>query len=272
VGGNLVVRNAGDNLLTQVVALEYLFSIEIGRRFRSAANLLHVISGAFGAFRRDLVQAVGGHSPTSGNDGDLTIKIRRLCPRIRFAHDAICLTKSPATLTGLVRQRRRWDRNLIKNKLRRHVDLLDPRSSRFHLSNAVLVLDALFFNMVLGVRWLLALLWILLHQPALLPQALLLAYVLELGLAAVQLAVAHFLRPTSVAVRLQQYLYLPLYPLYKAGFRLVRLVAYAEELFHHASYADTFAPARVSQEALGYDYGSRFRLGALARALVWPFR
>src|SRR5262249_52016592 len=59
VGGNIIARNAAQNVLTQLVAIEYLFSISIGRRFRSLVNMVHVISGAFGAFRRDVIDAVG---------------------------------------------------------------------------------------------------------------------------------------------------------------------------------------------------------------------
>lgn len=271
VGGNLVVRNAGQNLLTRVVALEYLLSIGIGRRFRSQVNLLHVISGAFGAFRRDLVEAVGGHAPTSGNDGDLTLRVRRFSPRIRFAHDALCLTKSPATLRGLIKQRRRWDRNLIKNKLRRHRDLLDPRSAGFRPINAVLILDALLFNVVLGARWLIAFLYTLCVRPQAVPSLVLLAYFLELGLSAAQLALAHWLQPSEAAARRAHWLHLPLYPIYKAGFRLVRLYAYVEELARHASYSDAFAPAHVSRAALDYDHRSKWPLRSLLAAQLWPF-
>lgn len=270
VGGNLAVRNARHSLLTEVVALEYLFSIDVGRRFRSQVGLLHIISGAFGAFRRDLVEAVGGHTPTSGNDGDLTLKVRRLS-RICFAPRAVCQTRSPATLSALARQRRRWDRNLIKNKLRRHLDLLDPRSAGFRASNAMLVLDAIFFNLVLGLRWVWVALLALLLTPRNVPGLMLVSYGLYLGGAAAQLSVAHWLRPPAPGARLWRWLCLPLYPIYKAAFRLVRLWAYGEEVFRQASYADSFAPRLVSLEALRYEHRGRLRMTALLRSLVWPF-
>jgi cellulose synthase/poly-beta-1,6-N-acetylglucosamine synthase-like glycosyltransferase len=272
VAGNLVVRNATDNALTQLVATEYLFSISMGRRFRSLVNLLNVVSGAFGAFRRDILDAVGGHAPTSGNDGDLTLKVRRLTERIAFAHQAICRTKTPKTWKALVKQRRRWDRNLVKNKLRRHRDLLDVASPRFRLGDAVLVLDALFFNVVLGSRWVAATLLALWIDPAEVPSLLALSYLIHLGTSLVKLSVAHGLQAGPVRERLRLLLFLPLYPFYKAILRVVRLYAYFEEVVHQASYADVFAPAAVSREALAFDNDSRLRLRELAAALLWPWR
>jgi cellulose synthase/poly-beta-1,6-N-acetylglucosamine synthase-like glycosyltransferase len=271
VGGNIVARNARENPLTQCVSLEYLFSISIGRRFRSMFNILHVISGAFGAFRRELVEAVGGHTPTSGNDGDLTLKLRRVSERIVFAHRALCMTKTPADWKPLVKQRRRWDRNLIKNKLRRHRDLLDLRSTRFRWANAFLVVDAAFFNLVMGFRWVVAFTLVAIELPGRLPTIALISYTIYLCGGAFQLAIAQWLQPPKSESRFTQWLYLPLYPLYKSFFRLVRLYSYVEELASQASYADVFAPRHVSLEALDYDNRGSIRLGQLIRSLLWPF-
>jgi cellulose synthase/poly-beta-1,6-N-acetylglucosamine synthase-like glycosyltransferase len=271
VGGNIVARNARENVLTQLVALEYLFSISVGRRFRSKVNLLNVISGAFGAFRRELVVAVGGHTPTSGNDGDLTLKVRRLTKKIVFAHRALCLTKTPAKLKPLIKQRRRWDRNLIKNKLRRHRDLLDLRSRRFRFSDALLVLDALFFCLVLGLRWLITFGTALLLAPETIPLLFVSSYLLYLAGGAFQLFLAQWLQPPRVESRLSQWLYVPLYPLYKWGFRAVRIYSYIEETARQASYADVFAPRPVSLEALRYDNAARLSVRRLVGAMLWPF-
>lgn len=271
VGGNIVARNARQNALTQCVSLEYLFSISVGRRFRSLFNVLHVISGAFGAFRRELVESVGGHTPTSGNDGDLTLKVRRVCDRIVFAHRALAMTTTPTTFAKLIKQRRRWDRNLIKNKLRRHRDLLDLRSTRFRWANAFLVVDAAFFNLVMGFRWVFAFGLVAWFLPQRLPIIAVTSYLLYLCGGAFQLAIAQWLQPPRTESALVQWIYLPLYPLYKSLFRLVRLYSYVEELASQASYADVFAPRHVSLEALAYDNRGRLRLRHLVRSLLWPF-
>jgi cellulose synthase/poly-beta-1,6-N-acetylglucosamine synthase-like glycosyltransferase len=271
VGGNIVAVNYKATVLTELVAIEYLFSISVGRRVRSMFNVLNVISGAFGAFRADLVRAAGAHTPTSGNDGDLTLKVRRLCKKLVFAHRALCCTKTPSTLKPLIKQRRRWDRNLIKNKLRRHRDLLDPRSTEFRMSNAFLVLDAIFFNLILGFRWVISFSLALYYCPQMLPKLLAASYGLYLGGTAFQLAIAHWLQPPREDAAWHQWLYMPLYPIYKWIFRIVRLYSYFEEIAHQASYADVFAPAPVSVEAMEFDNDSRVRLRVLLSSLLWPF-
>jgi poly-beta-1,6-N-acetyl-D-glucosamine synthase len=272
VAGNLLARNATENLLTGLTAIEYLFSISMGRRFRSLLNMLNVVSGAFGAFRRDVLEAVGGHTPTSGNDGDLTLKVRSVTERLVFADRAICRTKTPRTWRALAKQRRRWDRNLVKNKLRRHRDLLDPTSAGFRAGTAALLLDAVFFNVMLGGRWVAAFLlalWIVPHEV---PALALLSYAAHLALSAAKLSAAAFVQPAPAAERVRMALLLPLFPLYKIGLRLVRLYSYWEELLRQASYSDVFAPAAVSREAMAFDDASRLRLSHLTRRVLWPWQ
>jgi hypothetical protein len=235
-------------------------------------NMLKVISGAFGAFRREVVEAVGAHTPTSGNDGDLTLKVRRVCKRVVFAHRARGLTTTPVTLKALIKQRRRWDRNLIKNKLRRHRDLLDLRSVSFSISSALLVLDAVVFSLLLTFRW--AVTWVVaaLTNPELLPRLFVYSYFIYLAGAAFQLLIAHAVEQPEPGERREHWLYLPLYPLYRALLRPVRLYSYIEELARQASYLDVFAPAPVSAEAVLYDNQARLRLRTMFASLLWPFR
>jgi hypothetical protein len=183
----------------------------------------------------------------------------------------MCMTKSPATFKPLIKQRRRWDRNLIKNKLRRHRDLLDLRSTRFRWANAFLVLDAGFFNLVMGFRWVVAFSLVAWFMPQRIVPLFVTSYVLYVLGGALQLAIAQWLQPPTTESSFSQWLYLPLYPLYKSMFRLVRLYSYIEEFASQASYADVFAPRHVSLEALRYDNRGRIRLRQLLRSLLWPF-
>jgi hypothetical protein len=107
--------------------------------------------------------------------------------------------------------------------------------------------------------------------PERLPGILLTSYVIYLIGGAFQLAIAQWLQPPKSEPIYTQWLYLPLYPLYKSLFRLVRLYSYVEEMASQASYADVFAPRHVSLEALDYDNRGRIGLGKLARSLLWPF-
>ena len=59
--GNVKILNGdGDveNLLTKFQKYEYMIAIELGRRFTSMFQVLLVISGAFGIFKKDLIRDV----------------------------------------------------------------------------------------------------------------------------------------------------------------------------------------------------------------------
>ncbi|MGA2744132.1 MAG: glycosyltransferase family 2 protein, partial [Candidatus Sulfotelmatobacter sp.] len=83
-------------------------------------NMLPIISGAFGIFRRDLVKQVGGfRTHAVGEDLDLVIRMHRhlleehLPYHINFIPDPTCWTEVPTDLKSLARQRARWHKGLI---------------------------------------------------------------------------------------------------------------------------------------------------------------
>lgn len=107
------------NTVAAVQVLEYFRAFLIGRVGWSAANALPVISGAFGLFRRDVVDDAGGYARgTVGEDLELVVRLHRRCRdagipyRIAFVADPVCWTEAPESLRVLSRQRRRWQRGL----------------------------------------------------------------------------------------------------------------------------------------------------------------
>jgi cellulose synthase/poly-beta-1,6-N-acetylglucosamine synthase-like glycosyltransferase len=120
--------------LAAVQVVEYFRAFLIGRVGWSAANALLIISGAFGLFRRDLVEEVGGFSRTTvGEDVELVVRLHRRLResgrdyRIEFVPDPVCWTEAPESLRMLSRQRRRWHRGLGET-LWRHRSLIgNPR-------------------------------------------------------------------------------------------------------------------------------------------------
>ncbi|MFQ5348272.1 MAG: glycosyltransferase family 2 protein, partial [Rhodothalassiaceae bacterium] len=76
VAGNLGVRNAWASVLAGFQALQYYFSISLGRQFTSSIETLGIVSGAFGAFRRQAVRQVGAWDVGPGDDSNLTMKLR----------------------------------------------------------------------------------------------------------------------------------------------------------------------------------------------------
>ena len=108
VAGNAKVGNRV-NLLTRWQALEYVTSQNLDRRAFNLLNCVTVVPGAVGAWRRELVERVGGFNDlTLAEDADLTMAIRKLGYSIAYEDEAVGLTEAPDTLRGFVRQRYRW--------------------------------------------------------------------------------------------------------------------------------------------------------------------
>jgi cellulose synthase/poly-beta-1,6-N-acetylglucosamine synthase-like glycosyltransferase len=243
-GGVLRVRNRRVNLLTEVQALEYGLVITLMRQGKAELGILPIVSGAFGAFRTARVRAVGGHDPGPGNDSDLTIKMRRSGGLVDFAHDAVCHTNVPESLGGFVRQRLRWSRNVVKNRVRKHSALFSPLEPGFSLRNLLSTADPVAFQCVLSWIWIGYVAWASTLYTEILPGILLGNWLLYLGSGLLRqlLVVALSERPRE---DLQGLLFLPLYHPFRVFHRGVMLFAQAQELFTRASIRDPFAPAKV---------------------------
>jgi cellulose synthase/poly-beta-1,6-N-acetylglucosamine synthase-like glycosyltransferase len=120
--------------LAAIQVLEYFRAFLIGRVGWSASNALLIISGAFGLFRTDLVEAVGGYSRTTvGEDVELVVRLHRHLRergrdyRIEFVPDPVCWTEAPESLRVLSRQRRRWHRGLGETLWRHRRLIGNPR-------------------------------------------------------------------------------------------------------------------------------------------------
>lgn len=250
VSGNLRVRNHASNLLTSLQQIEYIFTISIGRRVRATFGILPIISGAFGAFRRGLVttETNGGHEPGPGNDSDLAIRVRKLGYKIVFEPKAFCLTNVPETLPKLIKQRSRWDRNLIKNRLRKHRDVFNPFSENFRLIDVVTFVDSIFFHLVLSGVTVFYLLDISMHYTAILPLLLMINFLLYFCAEVSELLIAVLLSGRTEDLKLL--LYVPLFNPYKLFIKMVRLNAYVQEVFFRFSYRDPFAPFKVRQRMI----------------------
>jgi cellulose synthase/poly-beta-1,6-N-acetylglucosamine synthase-like glycosyltransferase len=119
-GQVLDVRLPKSRLATfQVV--EYFRAFLVGRVGWSRLESLLIISGAFGLFRRQAVEAVGGwRTDTVGEDAELVVRMHRHQRergddyRIEFVPDPVCWTEAPESARMLSRQRRRWQRGLAE--------------------------------------------------------------------------------------------------------------------------------------------------------------
>ena len=132
--GQVVEVALPSSRLATLQVVEYFRAFLVGRMGWSRIGSLLIISGAFGLFRRSVVEAVGGWSTeTVGEDVELVVRIHRhLRERgepysIAFVPDPVCWTEVPEDLRTLSRQRRRWQRGLAQALWRHRAMFGRPR-------------------------------------------------------------------------------------------------------------------------------------------------
>ena len=248
VGGNVKVRNHDQNLLTSVQALEYLFTISVGRIVTSFLGIYKVVSGAFGAFDRDIITSFGGWDIGPGLDGDITVKIRKKGYQIAFADKAICLTSVPDTPFKLVKQRLRWSKSLVRFRLRKHIDLLLPQGN-FNFLNFFASFENIFFNLVMDFLWFFYIIGLIITNIDFFWHIFFFKMFLYVIKNFIQFSVAMgFSERKHEEWKL--WVYLPLMFFYVGLFmRTVRTFAYVMELFWYSSYKDPWNPEKSSKKA-----------------------
>lgn len=108
VAGNVKVVNR-KKVLAKNQALEYILGINLNRRMFTNLNCVPVIPGAIGAFRKEIIQEVGGYSlDTIVEDMDLTMAISKRGYKIEYVGEAIAYTEAPESYKDFCKQRYRW--------------------------------------------------------------------------------------------------------------------------------------------------------------------
>jgi len=132
--GKLVGIHLPKDFLPRAQTLEYIRAFLLGRMAWSRLNGLLIISGAFGAFDREIVIKAGGYNPkTVGEDMELIVRMRRymhenkLPYKVAFIPDPLCWTEAPASYKILGRQRNRWTRGTIETLQMHKKMFFNPR-------------------------------------------------------------------------------------------------------------------------------------------------
>lgn len=137
VNGKIVEVNLPKTLLGRSQALEYIRAFILGRMAWSRASGLILISGAFGAFDRDIVLKCGGYDKnTVGEDMELVVRMRRYMVEQHEPHsvisipDPLCWTEVPESRKILVRQRNRWMRGTMETLWKHRKLFFNPKYGR----------------------------------------------------------------------------------------------------------------------------------------------
>lgn len=127
IAGNAKVGNR-INIITRWQALEYITSQNMDRRAFATLNCITVVPGAVGAWRRTLLEQVGGFpADTLAEDQDLTLSIHRLGYNVGYQENAIAWTEAPDTLRTLAQQRFRWSFGTLQCMWKHRDVLFRPR-------------------------------------------------------------------------------------------------------------------------------------------------
>jgi cellulose synthase/poly-beta-1,6-N-acetylglucosamine synthase-like glycosyltransferase len=249
VGGSLMVRNSSESLCTILQTIEYMIYIFVGRTVASSLGILRIVSGAFGAFRKDVLHRIKGWDVGPGLDGDITLKIRKLGYSVHFEPRAVAQTTVPGNFKSLARQRLRWSRSLIRFRFRKHRNLFAP-SKNFSLLNFFTISENILYDFVLNVMWYIYMIDIILNFTSTLGYVIIAGFGLYTISKVLEFVVVLLISDTRKD-KLKYILYLPAMVLYTGYFiRFVRTWAYIKEYFFRSSYKDPWNPHKTSSEAL----------------------
>lgn len=242
VAANIRVRNADLSMLTRLQDCEYAINVTLSRAWRAALGLLAIVPGAGGMFRAAIIRKLGGFDTGLGDDTDMTLKLRKAGWKLAFAMRAVVWTDAATTWRVLLRQRSRWERNMVKIRLRKHRDLMLP--GRFGLANALITFDLILVRIVLPVVATWEVIAMFASGPMRAPEILTAVYWLTaLGIFLKLLIardVARAPQPFSLWV-------VPVMPLFRIALRLVLVVAIVREWLR-IGQRHAYVPLHIWQE------------------------
>ncbi len=132
--GRLIKVRLATEYLPRMQILEYIRAFILGRMAWTRLNGLMLISGAFGAFDREIAIKAGGYNHnTVGEDMELVVRMRRYMEELKqdyivtYIPDPLCWTEAPSTFTILGRQRNRWIRGTYETLMLHKVMFFNPK-------------------------------------------------------------------------------------------------------------------------------------------------
>lgn len=132
--GRLVEVNIPDVMIPRIQVLEYLRAFLLGRMAWGRMDGLLLISGAFGAFDKEIALLAGGYNTkTVGEDMELVVRMRRymienkLPYSVAYIPDPLCWTEAPEDFNIFKKQRSRWMRGTIETLTIHKKMFLNPK-------------------------------------------------------------------------------------------------------------------------------------------------
>ena len=255
VSGCLRVRNADESLTASLQAIEYFVSIQASKTGLSAFNMVNNISGAFGVFRKSVLDLVEGWDAGTAEDLDITLRIKNYFGRYKkkfrivFDPEAIGHTDAPSTFKGFLKQRIRWDGDLSYLYFRKHRLSFKPKL--FGWPNFLMIIfTGLFSQIVMPFVIFAYTVWLFIVYPIEYSAGLLLfVYLFYLLLLLVMYLIFVACLSERPKEDLSRLCFLPLMPLFAFAARMNSLVATVWELTASGHRDTSMAPWWVTKKS-----------------------
>lgn len=252
VAGCLRVKNASASIVAALQAVEYFISIQASKTGLSSYNVVNNVSGAFGIFRREMLELIRGWDAGTAEDLDMTMRIKNYFGRSRFKivfdPQAIGFTSVPETLRAFFAQRLRWDGDLSYIYFRKHSHSFSPRLigwPNFFMT----ILNGLFTQIALPIVIFIYTCWLFFFYPLHYAVGLLLLIYLFYFII---YSLVYFLFIACVSERknedLARAVYLPLLPLFTFATRINAVFALIWEITSRAHLDSSMAPWWVARK------------------------
>jgi cellulose synthase/poly-beta-1,6-N-acetylglucosamine synthase-like glycosyltransferase len=245
VSASVLVKNGEDSIIASLQHIEYLSGMTLGKAQLDMFGQLTMISGAFGAFRREAWNRVNGMDPGPGEDLDISLRLRNAGYKLAFAHRAVAYTDAPTALFNLLRQRNRWERDSVWLRFRKYPWVMNPFRRDFRWQELVHNYDFLFFTVLASVIF-----------PFYIVSSFLMlghAFWMVMLSSTLGLLLLDFFVFTCAVVATgnkTHWKFLPYVLLYGSFqsylMRLARLYSFIDEWIFSTSRTDTFAPPKVN--------------------------
>ncbi len=242
VAANIRVRNAPVNFLTRLQECEYALNLTMSRLWRARMNLLGIVPGAAGMFRASILRSQGGYDTGLGEDTDMTLRLRKQKWRLNFALNAVVWSNVPTRWRALFRQRQRWERNMVKIRLRKQSDLVMPW--RYGWTNTLFAIDMLMVRLIFPLTSFGGIIYINLTTPFSVALVLTHIYWITAFFTAIKLSISWDLCFTPRGTSLWM---APIVPIYRAVLRFAIFIAFALELLR-IGQRHGYVPDQIWQE------------------------
>jgi len=255
VSGCLRVRNADESLTASLQAIEYFVSIQASKTGLSAFNMVNNISGAFGVFRKNVLDLVEGWDAGTAEDLDITLRIKNYFGRYKkkfrivFDPEAIGHTDAPSTFKGFLKQRIRWDGDLSYLYFRKHRLSFKPKLLGWP-NFLMIIFTGLFSQIVMPFVIFAYTVWLFIVYPIEYSAGLLLfVYLFYLLLLLVMYLIFVACLSERPKEDLSRLCFLPLMPLFAFAARMNSLVATVWELTVSGHRDTSMAPWWVTKKS-----------------------